>query len=150
MRKCRNCLCRTCTNVCCDKRNCPGKKKECERYSGFRQMSIFDIAKPRFQKAPRYPWQYYGITKTRYRELTEAIRSGKYASLASHMAHTANKDIAWYILLSVEKNLSYEGLQRLWDLKEIERMPESRTNFYGWKRYFYHLFDLELKRIENN
>lgn len=147
MRKCRNCLCRTCLNLCCDRKNCPGKKKECKRYGGFRQMSIFEVEQPKPKKAPRHSWEYYGITRQRYKELTALIRSGRYASLASSAAHSANKDIASYIILSIEKNLSYEGLQRLWELKEIERMPESRTNFYAWRRYTYHLIDLKLKKM---
>lgn len=147
MRKCRNCLCRTCMNPCCDRKNCIGKKKECERYSGFRQMSIFEVEQTKPKKAPRHSWEYYGISKARYKELTALIRSGRYASLVSYASYTANKNIAEYIMLSIKKNLSYEGLQCLWELKEIERMPESRTNFYGWRRYTYHLIDLKLKEI---
>ena len=40
-RKCRTCLCRICLNICkCE--GCTGKKESCERYSGFRQLSIFE------------------------------------------------------------------------------------------------------------
>lgn len=145
-RKCRTCLCYTCLKSCkCH--NCKGKIKECKRYNEFRQMSIFEPSEPKYQKAPRYSWEHYGITKERYRQLTEYIQSGKYAVLASQVAHTANEDIAEYILLSANKNLSYEGLERLWQLREIERMACCRTDFYGYRRYFYHLFDLELRRI---
>lgn len=147
MRKCRNCLCRTCIKSCkC--RGCKGKIKECKRYSGFRQLSIFDPPpQPTYQKAPRHPWSYYDISKERHKQLTEYIRSGEYASLASQAAHRANKTIARYILLSIEKNLSYEGLQRLWQLREIERMPCGRSDFYGWRRYTYSLIDKEFRRI---
>lgn len=108
--KCHTCLCRTCLNTCCDRKNCTGKKEACERYSSFRQMSIFEPPlQPRYQSAPRYSREYYGISKVRYRQLKEYIRSGRYASLTSSAAHTANKDIAEYILLSVKENLSYEG-----------------------------------------
>lgn len=147
MRKCRNCICRTCIKSCkC--RGCKGKIKECKRYSGFRQLSIFDQPpEPKYQKAPRYSWEYYGITKERYKQLTEHIRSGRYATLDSQAAHTANKDIGEYILLSVIKNKSYDELQRMWELREIERIPCCRTDFYGYRRYFYSLFDRELRRI---
>lgn len=147
MRKCRNCLCRTCIKSCkC--RGCKGKIKECKRYSGFRQLSIFDEPpEPKYQKAPRYSWEHYGITKERYRQLTEYIQSGRYASLASQAAHGANKDIAEYILLSVTKNLSYDELQKKWELREIERIPCCRTDFYGYRRYFYHLFNEKIKEI---
>ena len=147
MRKCRNCLCRTCVKSC-NCRGCKGKIKECKRYNGFRQLSFFDPPpEPKYQKAPRHPWDYYGISKERHKQLTEYIQFGGYASLVLQAAHTANKDIAKYILLSVTKNLSYEGLQRLWELREIERVPCGRTDFYGYRRYFYSIFDKEIRRI---
>lgn len=147
MRKCRNCLCRTCIKACkC--RGCNGKIKECKRYSGFRQLSIFDAPpEPKYQKAPRYSWEHYGITKERYKQLTEYIQSGRYVSIASQAAHRANKDIAEYILLSVTKNKSYDELQKKWELREIERIPCCRTDFYGYRRYFYHLFNEKIKEM---
>lgn len=146
-RKCLACLCRTCIKSCkC--RGCKGKIKECKRYSGFRQLSIFETPEPKYQKAPRHPWSYYGITKERYKQLTEYIQSDRYASLASQAAHRANEMLSSYIILSIEKNLSYEGMQRLWELREIERMSCGRSDFYGWRRYFYSIFDKEIRRIE--
>ena len=145
-RKCHTCPCWTCLNTCCDRKNCAGKKEACENYIGFRQLSIFEP--PTKQTGtPRYPWEHYGITKSRYRQLTEYIQSGRYASLASQAAHTANKDIAEYILLSVTQNKSYDALRVKWELKEMERIPYCRTDFYGIRRYFYSLFDKELRRI---
>lgn len=147
-RKCFTCLCQTCLKTCCDRKNCTGKKEDCDRYSGFRQLSIFEPPpQPQYQSAPRHSRKYYGISKERYRQLKEYIRSGRYASLASSAAHTANKDIAEYILLSVKENLSYEGLQMLWDLKKIGRMACGRSDFYGYQSLFYGLFDSELRRI---
>lgn len=145
--KCHTCLCLTCLNVCkCE--GCTGKKESCGRYSGFRQLSIFDTPQdPQSHSVPRHSWQHYGISKERYGQLTEYIRSGIYASLASQAAHTANKDIAEYILLSITQNKSYDALRVKWELKEMERIPYCRTDFYGIRRYFYHLFDKELRRI---
>lgn len=147
-RKCYACLCRTCLEVCCDRKNCMGNKKSCERYSGFRQLSIFGAPQDsQCHSVPRHPWQYYGISKERYRQLTGYIRSGRYASLASQAAHKANKTIAEYILLSVKENKSYDAFRVKWELKEMERIPYCRTDFYGIRRYFYSLFDKELRRI---
>lgn len=145
-RKCYACLCRTCLNTCCDRKNCTGNKKSCDRYSGFRQLSIFETP-PKQNGTPRYPCGYYGISKARYRKLTEYIQSDRYASLASQAAHRANEMIAEYILLSVTQNKSYDALRVKWELKEMERIPYCRTDFYGIRRYFYHLFDLEVRRI---
>lgn len=146
-RKCHTCLCRTCLNVCkCD--GCTGKKESCERYSGFRQVSIFEQqANPQYQSVHRYSWEYYGITKERYRQLTECIQSGRYASLASQAAHTANEMIAEYILLSVTQNKSYDALRVKWELKEMERIPYCRTDFYGIRRYFFAIMNEEMKKI---
>lgn len=146
-RKCHTCLCRTCLNTCCDRKNCKGKKEACKNYSSFRQMSIFELPQPQYQSAPRHSWQYYGISKERYRQLTEYIQSGRYSPVAHHAAHTANKDITEYLIMSIEKDLSYDDLERMWTLKEIERMPVGRSDFYGWRRYYIHIFDLELRRI---
>lgn len=149
-RKCHTCLCRTCLNTCCDRKNCIGKKESCENYSGFRQLSIFEPPpEPEITKTPRHPLKYYGLTDERVEELERLIRSGgRYAHIASQAAHTANETIAEYILLSINKNLSYEGLEKLWGRGEIERIPYCRTDFYGIRRYFMACFDKELRRIE--
>lgn len=97
--------------------------------------------------APRHSWEYYGISKERYKELTDAIQNIKYATVAHEIADRTNKMLAKYILLSVRKNLSYEGLQTLWELREIERIPCGRSDFYGWRREFYHQMDLKLKEM---
>ena len=122
-RKCHTCLCRTCLMVCCDQKNCIGKKESCEGYSEFRQLSIFEPQpEPMYQKVPRHSWQHYGITKERYRQLTKYIQSGRYTSVARRAAHTANEMIAEYILLSVTQNKSYDALRVKWELKVAPRV----------------------------
>lgn len=144
--KCHTCLCRTCLNTCCDRKNCTGKKEACERYNGFRQMSIFEPP-PQQTGTPRYSWQHYGISKARYGQLTEYIQSGRYASVARQAAHRADKVVAEYILLSIKQNLSYDALEKLWARGGIDRIPCSRTGFYYTKKYFYHLMDMEMRKI---
>lgn len=145
--KCHACLCRTCLNVCkCE--SCEGKIESCKRYIGFKQLSIFDtIQEPQRHSTPRHSWQHYGISKERYSQLTQYIQSGRYASLASQAAHTANETIAEYILLSVTQNKSYDALRVKWELKEIERIPYCRTDFYGIRRYFFSIFNEKMKEI---
>lgn len=145
-RKCHTCLCRTCLNVCCDRKNCAGKKGECDNYNGFRQLSIFE-PEPQFHSIPRHSWEYYGISKDRYRRLTEYIQSGRYAHIASQAAHTANEMIAEHILLSITQNKSYDVLRVKWELKEMERIPYCRTDFYGIRRYFFSIFNEKMKEI---
>lgn len=147
-RKCHTCLCRTCLNTCCDRKNCTGKKEVCENYRSFIQLSIFEQPlEAKYHSVPRHSWQYYGIKKERYKQLTEYIQSGRYASIASQAARTANKMIAEYIILSVKENKSYDALRVKWELKEMERIPYCRTDFYGIRRYFMSLFDKEMRRI---
>lgn len=147
-RKCNTCLCQTCLNICCDRKVCEGKKETCESYCNFRQVCIFDMSQePQYHGVPRYPLEYYGLTKERVEELEKLIQSGKYAPLASYVAHTANETMSEYILLSITKNLSYEGLEKLWGRGEIEHMPYGRTDFYGIRRYFFSCLDKEMKRI---
>ncbi len=108
---------------------------------------IDETPKQQYRSVPRHSWQHYGITKERYGQLTEYIRSGRYASLASQAAYTANETIAEYILLSVTQNKSYDALRVKWEMKEMERIPYCRTDFYGIRRYFMSLFDKEMRRI---
>lgn len=137
--------CRTCLNVYkCE--GYTGKKELCERYSGFRQLSIFEPP-PQSHSAPRQSWEYYGITKPRYRQLTEYIQSGRYTSLALQVAYTANETIAEYLIISIAQNKSYDALEKMWARGEIKRIPYGKTDFYGVRRYFMHLMDLEMRKI---
>ncbi len=148
-RKCHTCLCRTCVTVCGKCAECKEKITYCENYDGFEQMSIFNIPKePQYQGTPRHSLAYYGLTDERVEELEKLIQSGRYSSVARQAAHTANETIAKYILLSVTQNKSYDALRVKWELKEMERIPYCRTDFYGIRRYFYHLFDLEVRKVE--
>ena len=103
--------------------------------------------KRKYKAAPRASWNYYGLTDKKYRKkLKQMMQSSKYASLARSTAYTVNKDIAEYILLSVIKNKSYEEIEYA---DGLGRIPCGKTDFYGYRRLFYSLFDRELGRIEN-
>lgn len=151
--KCRNrsCKCRTClknnADSHCGCARCKGKKRRCRSYEGYEQVQFSFVPEVRYRSAPRASWEDYGISKERYGRLTEYIKSGRYASVARQAAHTANKDIAEYILLSAEENLSYDELQKMWELKKIERMACGRSDFYGYRRLFYSIMNEELRRI---
>lgn len=146
-RKCRGCLCCTCV-MSCHCQECKEKIKECKKYNGFKQIRIFDLfEKPKYRSTPRYPLSYYGLTNERVKELEKKVRSCKYTVQARQAALEANEMLADYILLAVNKNLSYEGLEKLWARGEIERIPYCRSDFYGWRRLFFANFDRELRRI---
>lgn len=141
----RKCLCRSCLKTCCKCYKCKNKTEKCENYRGFRQLSIFEQqVNPQHHSVHRHSWQHYGISKERYRQLTEYIQSGRYASVARQAAHTANEMIEEYLIKSIVENKSYDKLE--FDDK-LGRICYGRTDFYGCRRFFYHLFDLELKKI---
>lgn len=144
--KCHTCLCNSCMTACCDRKKCSGKKEACENYSGFQQLSIFELP-PQQSGTPRHTIEYYGLTDERVAELAKLIQSGRYTALASQAAHRADKDAAEYILLSIKQNLSYDALDKLYARGVIDRIPCSRTGFYYTKKYFFHLMDLEMRRI---
>lgn len=73
-------------------------------------------------------------------------RSGKYDDLARSAAHRAAPDIWQSIYMSVVENKSYRALEVKWELKEAERIPYNHNDFYGYRRLFYHLLDLELRK----
>lgn len=101
-----------------------------------------------FQKNPRFmTWQDYGISKKRYKELKALCQSGKYNDLTLSAAHTASKEIGGYIYLSVTQNRSYEGVEYA---EGLGRIPCGRTDFYGYRRLFYSVFDKEIKgKVKN-
>lgn len=150
-KKCGACLCMSCLDVCCDRKNCAGRKGGCVNYRGFLQESVFIATQePQRLQTPRHPLKHYGLTYERVRELENLVRSGgAYADMASQAAHMANEAIAEYILLSVKENKSYDALSVKWELGEKEQIPYGRTDFYGIRRYFFSIFDKELRRRES-
>lgn len=151
MHKCRNCLCKSCMNTCgC--RNCQyydRAVKSCNSYNQFEQMSLFDLTPKSVRRPlPRFiTYDNYGISKRRYKELRELCMSKKYNEDVRSAAYKANKDIAEYILLSVIKNKSYEGVEYT---DGLGRIPCGRTDFYGYRRLFYHYFNEALKMVQNS
>lgn len=149
MRKCRKCLCRSCLNTCgC--RHCLETDmavNSCSRYNRFEQLSFIEPqAKPARAKLTRcFTWDDYGISKERYQELHSMCRRKEYADLIRLSAYTANKDIAEYILLSVKENRPYEGVEYA---QGLGRIPCGRTDFYGYRRLFYHLLDEKIRKRE--
>lgn len=99
---------------------------------------VNDSEKKRKKSVRDYTWQDYGISKRRYKELKKLCQSGEYDALVRFAAHTAAPDIEMYIYLSVTQNRSYRRLEAKWELGEIERMPYSHNEFYGYRRKFYY------------
>lgn len=145
-RKCRFCLCSSCLKVCCDRLKCGKKKESCGNYLSFRQLSIFEqelTSRP--QSTPRKTWEDYEIDRGRREKLRMMCRDKAYGNLVRQLAYRANADIAEYIIKSVTESKSYDRLEFN---PELGRIPYGKTDFYGIRRYFYYLFDLEVRKEE--
>ena len=147
-KKCKQCYCKKCINTChCD--TCSGPISECSKKQEFRQMSFFD--KPKKPKLIRFfTWDDYGISIARYEELQKICQSRKYDDLARSLAYQANKDIAEYILLSVREDVSYDKFDLPKYKNKLGRICVCRTDFYGYRRLFYHMFDERIRENEQN
>lgn len=89
-------------------------------------------------KNHRVSWQDYNISRERYIELRQAAQSGKYQDIVQEAAYMANKDIADYIILSVMEGKTFEEVEYA---EGLGRIPCGRTDFYGYRRRFYHILN---------
>lgn len=133
----RKCLCKSCFKVCHACTNCTHPVQTCGEYQKCEQMQIF-AQKKESKCAPRASWEEYGISKERYKELKKICKKGTYVSVVQQEAHRASEMIAEYIILSVTKNNPYELIEHV---DGLGRIPCCRTDFYGYRRLFYHLLD---------
>lgn len=108
-------------------------------------MSKGNLSKAEYQRAPRMGYSEYGISRERYIELRNGCAEGKYSLKTLREACKGIEFISPWIILSVTKSMSYDELQKKWELREIEQIPYCRTDFYGWRRKFYHNLDVILR-----
>lgn len=95
-----------------------------------------------WHRAPRVSYAVYGISRERYLELRSLCQSRKYDSIVRQAAYQASEEIAEYIIKSVTQKKSYGKIE--FDRK-LGRICVCQTDFYGYRRLFYHLFDLYLR-----
>lgn len=93
-----------------------------------------------------YSWEDYGIDKERLDILKAYCKSDLYQKQVVDAAYLAEPYIAKWIIKSVTTGKTYEGIE--FDRK-LGRIPCGRTDFYGYRRRFYDIFDQEMRRIEN-
>lgn len=102
------------------------------------------------KKLPRFVMlEDYGISESRLRELQELSKLEEYDDLARSVAYRANKDIAEYILLSVREDVSYDKFDLPKYKNKLGRISVCRTDFYGYRRLFYHYFDQAMEGKKN-
>ena len=93
---------------------------------------------------PSYP--ELGISKERLRELQNCCRVGIYSSETLSKACRGLEFIKPWVLLSVTKSKSYD----LIEYSEMGRIPVGRSDFYGFRRKFYHNLDCLLRAEQEN
>lgn len=106
-------------------------------------MSRIKCSKNKSHTAPRATWEDYGLDDKDYRKKLHAIcQSGEYKSLIRQVAHQTCPDIAGHLVKSVTQSKSYEKIE--FDL-ELGRICVGKTDFYGYRRLFYHNLDVALR-----
>ena len=93
----------------------------------------------------RRSYSEYGITKQRLAELKRGCRAGIYPPEILTAACAGIERISPWILLSVRQGKSFDRLQILWELGEMERPAVSRSGFYRFRRRFFANLDRVLK-----
>lgn len=108
-------------------------------------MSKGNLSRTENQSAPRLGFEAYNISRERYLELRNGCATGKYSPETLRKACRGFEFVAPWILLSVTENRSYDAMEIKWELSEIERIPVGRSDFYGFRRKFYHNLDVILR-----
>lgn len=99
----------------------------------------------KFKNPARPSLEELGISKERIRELLRECKAGKYTPEMLHEACAGFEFLEPWILLSVTKGWSYDFIIIKWELRELERPPVGRSDFYGYRRRFYYNLDNLLK-----
>lgn len=85
------------------------------------------------------------IGKQRLAELQNGCRTGAYSPEILTAACKEFEFIEFWILLSVKQDKSFDRMQILWELGEMERPAVSRSGFYRFRRRFFANLDRALR-----
>lgn len=99
------------------------------------------------QGAPRLGFDAYNINRERYIELSNGCATGKYSPETLSKACRGLEFIEPWIILSVTKSKSYDLIEFH---AELGRIPIGRSDFYGYRRQFYHNLDCLLRAEREN
>ena len=105
-------------------------------------MSKGNLSRTEYQRAPRMGYSEYGISRERYLELCNGCAEGKYNPETLSKACRGLEFIKPWIILSVTKSKSYDLIEFN---SELGRVPVGRSDFYGFRRKFYHNLDVILR-----
>ena len=93
----------------------------------------------------RRSYAEYGIERQRLAELQDGCKAGTYPPEILKAACKEFEFIEPLILLSIRQGKSFDRLQILWELGEMERPAVSRSGFYRFRRRFFANLDRALK-----
>lgn len=110
-------------------------------------MSKSILSRTENQGAPRLGFDTYNISRERYIELRNGCAAGKYSREILSKACRGLEFIKPWILLSVTKSKSYDLIEFH---AELGRIPIGRSDFYGYRRQFYHNLDCLLRAEREN
>lgn len=110
-------------------------------------MSKRNLSRTENQGVPRLGFDAYNISRERYRELRYGCAAGKYSHETLREACRGLEFIEPWIILSVTKSKSYDLIE--FDFK-LGRIPIGRSDFYGFRRKFYHNLDCLLRGEKEN
>ena len=110
-------------------------------------MSNSNWSRTKYQGAPRLGYGEYGISRERYIELRNGCAEGKYSPETLQKACRGLEFIKPWIILSVTKSKSYDLIEFN---SELGRIPIGRSDFYGFRRKFYHNLDCLLRTEQGN
>ena len=105
-------------------------------------MSKGNLSRTEYQCAPRMGYSEYGISRERYLELCNGCAEWKYSHETIQKACRGLEFIEPWIILSVTKRKSYDLIELN---TELGRIPVGRSDFYGYRRKFYHNLDVILR-----
>lgn len=94
------------------------------------------------QAMQRLNFEQFGISQRRYLELRNGCRMRTYSPEMLSRACSGFEFVKPWILLSVTENRSFDRLEFH---ATLGRCPVSRTDFYGYRRLFYHNLDCILQ-----
>lgn len=100
-----------------------------------------------FKVSTRPSYSELSISKERLRELQNGCRVGIYSSKTLREACKGFEFISPWIILSVTKSKSYDLIEFS---TKLGRIPVGRSNFYGFRRKFYHNLDCLLRSEQGN
>lgn len=105
-------------------------------------MSNSNLSSMKKQRAPRLGFDAYGIGWGRYLELRTGCATGKYSPEILHAACAEFRFIEPWLILSVTGRRSYDRMEFN---AQFGRICVGRTDFYGYRRKFYHNLNEILK-----